>query len=322
MMCSFFNYVSALCQVRPGQSERKPDGKSALNIDEPGQPVAITPDYHDAALWALVLSAVDIPHRVEMREGQWLLLVSERDEAAARRELAIFQEENRDWPSAPPDSPSRSAHAYPPTIPIMGSLLAFHLVTGPWQEDNPWFAAGAVDSERILAEGEWWRLVTGLTLHSDPVHLLGNLLIGGLLIHFLCQRLGSGLGWILLLLSGFFGNLINILLRGDHLSVGFSTAVFGAVGLLSGLQLRRGAGFGKGILLPSGAALGLLAFLGTEGARTDLGAHLWGLVAGLCLGAGLAHSDIGRRLACSGRQSSLLIMSLLAVAACWLLALA
>jgi rhomboid protease GluP len=141
------------------------------------------------------------------------------------------------------------------------------------------------------------------------------------LIHLLCKQLGSGLGWTLLLLSGVLGNLLNILLRGEHLSVGFSTAVFGAVGLLSGLHMRRGAGFGKGLLLPLGAALSLLAFLGTEGERTDLGAHLWGLAAGLGLGAAFARFVLGQRLMRPHWQSFLLAASLLVVTVSWWLAL-
>jgi rhomboid protease GluP len=303
------------------RDRRKPDGFSVLELHELTGPAAATPDYRQASLWALVLAAMAISHKLELRDGQWLLLVAAEDEAAARRELANFEEENRNWPQKPAEHLLLTSDQHPPTVPIMGGLVIFYLVTGPWQGDNPWFAAGAVSSERILADGEWWRLVTGLTLHADPVHLLGNLLIGGVLIHLLCKQLGSGLGWALLLLSGVLGNLLNILLRGEHLSVGFSTAVFGAVGLLSGLHMRRGAGFGKGLLLPLGAALSLLAFLGTEGERTDLGAHLWGLAAGLGLGAAFARFVLGQRLMRPHWQSFLLAASLLVVTVSWWLAL-
>jgi rhomboid protease GluP len=278
-----------------------------------------TADYQQAFLWSLVLSAIDIPHELAQREGQWLLLVPGEFEPAARREIALFEEENQNWPpvTAPADPFSLAPGQHPPTVLAMGALLIFHLQTGSWVPGNPWFEAGAVHSHRILNGGEWWRLVTGLTLHADSVHLFGNLLIGGVLVHFLCKRLGSGLGWFLILLTGILGNLLNILLRGEHQAVGFSTAVFGTVGLLSGLQIRRGAGFGRGILLPLGAAFSLLAFLGTEGARTDLGAHLWGMAAGLAMGTGLAHAAFGQQLAASRWQTSLFFASLLLVGASW-----
>jgi rhomboid protease GluP len=281
-----------------------------------------TPDYHRASLQALVLSAIDIPHRLENQEGLWVLLVPERHESAARREIAAYEEENRNWPPVPPTDPFiLAAGDQPPTVLLMGALFIFYLTTGPWAAESVWFAAGAVNSERILMGGEWWRLVTSLTLHADPVHLLGNLFIGGVLVHFLCKRLGSGLGLFLLLLSGTLGNLVNVLLRPEHQAVGFSTALFGAVGLLSGLQMRRGVGSVKAILLPLGAALSLLAFLGAEGERTDLGAHFWGLAAGLVLGVVLVHTVSGARLALPRWQTLLFYASLFVVAGSWKLAL-
>jgi rhomboid protease GluP len=278
-----------------------------------------TADYQQVSLWALVLAAIDIPHQVAQRDGKWVLLVPGEFEAAARLELTAFEDENRNWPppAAAADSFSLAPGHHPPTVLVMGALLIFHLHTGPWVKTSPWFEAGAVHSERILKGGEWWRLVTGLTLHADSVHLFGNLLIGGMLVHFLCKRLGSGLGWFLILLSGTLGNLINILLRGEHQAVGFSTAVFGTVGLLSGLQIRRGAGFGRGLLLPLGAAFSLLAFLGTEGARTDLGAHLWGMAAGLALGTFMVHAAFAQRLAASRWQTALFLACLFLVGISW-----
>ena len=56
--------------------------------------------------------------------------------------------------------------ALPPTLLCMAALAIFFACTGPWTEGNPWFATGAVDSLAIV-QGQWWRLVTALTLHAD-----------------------------------------------------------------------------------------------------------------------------------------------------------
>ena len=166
----------------------------------------------------------------------------------------------------------------------MGALLLFYWITGPWQDGGVWFEAGLVNWEAITSQGEWWRLITGLTLHADPVHVLGNVVIGGIVIHFLCKILGSGLGWLLVLLAGTAGNTMNIFFHSEqHLSVGFSTAVFAAVGILTGLELKRSFRL-KNVILPLGAGASLLAMLGSGGERTDLGAHFWGLVAGGAVG--------------------------------------
>ena len=72
-----------------------------------------------------------------------------------------------------------------------------------------------------------------------------------------------------------------------HSTIGASTAVFGALGLLVGHALvwRRAARRGRPAWLPIGAALALLAMLGTEGERVDLWAHGFGLATGVALGA-------------------------------------
>ncbi|MBU0908067.1 MAG: rhomboid family intramembrane serine protease, partial [Proteobacteria bacterium] len=151
--------------------------------------------------------------------------------------------------------------------------------------------------------------------------LLGNVIIGGIIIHFLCKILGSGLGWFLVLVAGTAGNAFNILLRtGQHLSVGFSTAVFGAIGILTGLELKRQFRI-KGVLLPLGAGLSLLAMLGSGGERTDLGAHFWGLAVGCGIGVLVASFPVFLKW-CNAwqRQLFFLAVSLLIVLGCWQLA--
>lgn len=244
-----------------------------------------------AYLWSLVLSAVHIPHAVAQVGETWVIRVPQETEDAARHEIAAFEEENINWPP-PKRKSAQGVYAptdhQPPIILLMGLLAIFFGITGPWASGSEWFQYGAVANSKILENGEWWRLFTGLTLHADAAHLFGNVVIGGLLVYYLCKVLGSGLGVLLLVLAGAMGNGINVLLRGEGFqSVGFSTAVFGTVGLLSGLQIAR-IGSLKGLLLSLGAAASLLAFLGSEGERVDLGAHLWGLAVGIGLGYGAA----------------------------------
>src|SRR5438034_425376 len=69
------------------------------------------------------------------------------------------------------------------------------------------------------------------------------------------------------------------LVRRDFVSIGASTAVFGALGALAAFPQHR-----RRAWVPLGAGLALLAFLGTS-KRADLAGHLCGFVAGLLLGA-------------------------------------
>lgn len=280
-----------------------------------------------AEQWSFVLGAVNIPSAIVFEKYSWVVKVSPIHEKKALREIAAYMEENSNWPARRPKKiiplPVLTKY-HPPTILIMGGLIIFYVITGPWAGNSAWFSQGAVDGRQILEHGQWYRLVTGLTLHADIVHLSGNVLIGGVLVHFLCRLLGLGLGLFLILCSGTLGNFINVLFQDtSHISIGFSTAIFGTVGILSAYQAVNKSSRGiKEILLPLGAGAALLAFLGAGGPRTDLGAHLFGLLSGAVLGALLTFLPPQKLLITkTALQTSLFIASLAAVVICWWLAI-
>jgi rhomboid protease GluP len=298
--------------------------ESLSELQEEYVPVGTTRSSYQATLWSLVLLSAGIPHLNREEGGDYLVMAPESQLAEAEREIGRFEEENRNWPPKKFLGPlaGKVADNHPPTVLLMGALLIFHGITGPFSSHSNWFMSGAVDSKAILAGGEWWRLVTALTLHSDSVHLLGNLLIGGTVIHFLSRLLGTGLGWFMLVMAGTLGNLINVIARGPgHISVGFSTAVFAAVGILCGCNLKHFTL--RAVLLPLGAGAGLLAMLGTSGDRTDLGAHLWGLLVGLVFGFAWSWlKDYGWAEVSSGKQRYLLAGTLGMVIVAWMKVLA
>lgn len=272
--------------------------------------------------WVLTLEARRIPFRVVVDGPGWQLLVPPERFASALKELRQFEAENQNWPPpVPPASPQIDNLLI--TLSVLGLLGIFHnlvqLQLDPFGRSLiDWVGLGNADAG-LIRSGEWWRTVTALTLHADGRHLLGNLLIGGCFILMLCRALGSGLAWSLLLASGGLGNLLNAWLQAPlHRSVGASTAVFGAVGLLAGLHLLRQR---HRWYLPLASALALLALLGSEGENTDLGAHLFGLGVGLVLGVPTGWL-LGRRGLPSARLSALLaLVSVLLVGGAWWLAL-
>jgi membrane associated rhomboid family serine protease len=92
---------------------------------------------------------------------------------------------------------------------------------------------------------------------------------------------------LLTVAAGAGGNLANAIFQGPgHASVGASTAVFAAVGLLGGRgvaqRLRRGE-LGFRLWIPLSAGLAIIAMVGT-GERTDIWAHLFGFLTGGFLG--------------------------------------
>ena len=142
-------------------------------------------------------------------------------------------------------------------------------------------------SVKILG-GELFRTVTALMLHADVVHLAGNMAGCALFFPAVCGLWGFGGGAMAILCGGVLGNWINALVhRRSHLSIGASTAVFAAVGILIGDQaLKRVGSDGswERAWLPVGAGICLLGFL-SAGENTDILAHLFGFLVGCALGA-------------------------------------
>lgn len=288
----------SMSDVADPHATTDPSEARPLNPEEAWRalPARLTPLAAEATLstrqmraWTLALEARQIPCRVEADGAGWRLLVPPERFARALDELRQLEAENRNWPPLlPPSSPQSDNLLI--TLSVLFLLGIFHNLTRLHLDlfglsAGDWIGRGNADAGAILA-GEWWRAVTALTLHADELHLLGNLLIGGVFMLLLCRALGSGLAWSLILAAGIFGNLLNAWLQAPtHRSVGASTAVFGAVGLLAAVNLlhdrRR---LRRRWYLPLAAALALLALLGSGGENTDLGAHLFGFAVGIALG--------------------------------------
>lgn len=276
--------------------------------------------------WALVLTARCIPCRVEKTESVWQLLLPAELMTEARQELQLFEEENRNWPPLAPPYRSMRENSLS-TLSVLFLLATFHNITRlhiPLFGHAPpdWLYKGSA-KVHLINYGEWWRTITALTLHADWVHLLSNLTIGGFFVFLLCRELGSGLGWALLLAAGAMGNWANAQLQlPTHSSVGASTAVFAAVGILAAINLARHRlnrqGQWKIIIV---AALALLALLGTEGKNTDLGAHLFGFLFGVGLGVGTEFLVVRTGLPGTRLNGLLAVISGLLVVLAWWAAL-
>jgi rhomboid protease GluP len=262
-------------------------------------PLRLTGNHELAESWALVLASQGIEHRLVAAEGLHALWVADADRPRAAAALAAFDRERHEQHDAePPPVPDQGPSAAGLAFVVV--IAALYWVTGPRDGRDPggWFRHGSAIAERIVA-GELERTVTALSLHADPVHLLGNAVAALIFVTALGRWLGGGLALLLTLVTGALGNLLVALAYGGgHNSVGASTATFGALGLLGGLQVMRWlrggrTGFGRRrrVLSIIAACLGVFAMLGVgggsndSGARTDVLAHLAGLGVGLGLGA-------------------------------------
>lgn len=235
---------------------------------------------------ALVLAAAGIPHQLVDDAGGCALLVPAEFSGKAVAELHLYDEEN----PPPVVRKPRRIPEYDALPGIAGYVIIICLVAGfdgfAFFGEN-WRAAGRVDGE-LIRSGEWWRLFTALTLHSGMPHLAGNLVFGSFFGFLAGRLLGSGVAWLTILVAAAGGNLLNtMLLESTHRSIGASTAVFAALGLVAGfvwrakLMSQERWSYRLG---PIVGGLALLMYTGTGDANTDIGAHLMGFISGFASG--------------------------------------
>jgi membrane associated rhomboid family serine protease len=252
-------------------------------MDGPGTAVRVASSRGQADEWAVVLAAAGIPHWLRHRLDGWALLVAPDDAVAALQTLAAYDQES-DGPPPAETAPERPFTIVGLVVALL--LVGFFAITGPREGRSAWFERGSADAARVMA-GEWWRTVTALTLHADAPHVAGNAVALAVLMTAVCWHLGPGVGAWLLLLAGAGGNALTAAVhREHHVSVGASTAVFAAIGILAALRIvarARGAPGARKAWVVVAAGLALLALLGT-GPHADLLAHAFGLLLGAILG--------------------------------------
>jgi membrane associated rhomboid family serine protease len=275
---------------------------------------------------ALVLRAIGLEHQLVGGPDGWSLLVSREHANQAASELRGYQDEKAVWPPKQvPFEKVSNGRLGALTYGLM--MIVLFPIGQQGLAGKNWFEAGLVDGVRLRA-GEWERLLTALTLHADLPHLAGNLLFGigfGILAS---HTLGTGLAWFLALSAGCLGNWINMLISDpSHRSLGASTAVFGLLGVMSSYEwirrkhlplvaLRRIAP-----LIGAGVLLGFLGMGNSDGAsQVDIGAHVFGFLAGIALGAAVGGARVPQRLSSRGQAWTGFAACLL-VAFAWMAAL-
>jgi len=243
-------------------------------------------DREKAHTYSLVLNSSGIGHRVVGGEEGFRIDVPEPYLNAAMDAVARYREENppTEVHDLPPRASARRMNLSGIFVAVF--LLSVHLAVMSSFAPEDYVNVFGAQARRIQS-GEIYRCVTALLLHADDAHIAGNMVAAALFGGAVCAVTGNGVGWLMILFCGVAGNFINaMVVSPGHLSIGASTAVFGAVGILCTLQAVRSVLFGRGwkkAAAAIGAGMALLAFLGSS-ARSDLGAHLFGFVCGLPMG--------------------------------------
>ncbi|MGK0290385.1 MAG: rhomboid protease GluP [bacterium] len=251
-----------------------------LQIDEELSIHIIGGDKRELFEVELLLQSKDIPYLADFFSFPYELIIEQSFSNTAQQEIKSYFEENQNFP--PKENTPSTTFVLPQLLwlPLV-VLFFFHKALAEQYSGGIWIENGIVHAQKIL-QGEWARTFTGLTLHADDAHLFGNIFVLWLFVHGVSQKVGVGFAWLLTLVTGALGNYFNVLFYQDHRSLGASTAVFSALGLVAGLRVKDFWTSSRKSMLfvPIIGAIALFSMLGVD-VSTDVMAHFFGLIAGL-----------------------------------------
>lgn len=269
--------------------------KANPGAQDPGVPpdlveLGVYPRERDAFERGLVVLSLGGDFWLLPGETGWRLLAEPAVERQARRQIAYYDRETVGWPPKPPTAPLQVRRA-----DFLSPLLWVLLTLWLYREQGLWAGElekrAALDTAALFDRAEWWRPFSALFLHGDLGHLCSNIASGYFAFATMLASFGRLRGWLLLLGASVLANtcVAALYYPGPYRSLGASTAIFAALGMLTGSALPglRGSRHPqrwRHLFAPILAGLGLLALFGSGGQNTDLAAHLygfgWGLVAG------------------------------------------
>ena len=231
-----------------------------------------------------MLEARGIEHETAQDDNSWVLSVPVGLSGRAYEELSSYSVERGVRRSVPEVVQPHSGAALGVLVYVVILLLTAYCA-GNATFGADWLSLGSLDAG---TRGEWWRAVTALTLHLDQEHLLGNVLFGAVAGVAASRLLGPGVAWASILGAAVLANYAEILMTPiTHRAVGASTAVFAALGMLSGMAWRQRLTLRERLWYrwaPLIAGICLLTLLGAGNAHVDVLGHALGFLCGLGIG--------------------------------------
>ncbi len=278
--------------MQPLEPTSPDDGVPSPAPEPPGSPglaeVGRYATEREAADHGLVVLAMRLGYWIEPVAEGYSLRVAATSADEVRAQLALYDRESAGWP---PRLRPLARLRFSWIVPLGWAISCAIVFRLQLRWPDRFEAFGALQADALFGRGEWWRPVTALFLHGDLGHLVANLGSGFFLFGLVLGGLGAGRGGLVLAAAAVAGNIAAAALHpwSGYSSIGASTAVFAALGLLTGAAVRdafcgaRSFSW-RALLLPVLAGVSLLALYGSGGLQTDVVAHGTGFAAGALLG--------------------------------------
>lgn len=146
---------------------------------------------------------------------------------------------------------------------------------------------GSMNAERIIMDGQYYRLLTCMFLHADIEHIVSNMIFLIGLGQIVEHAVGHFRFAALYLLSGFGGSvfsfLFSVLTGSIYNAVGASGAIFGLIGALLILVIMHHGRYGSISMGRLVFAIAYMVYSGARARNVDNAAHVGGLLCGACI---------------------------------------
>ena len=117
-----------------------------------------------------MLHSLGIPYEIIADASGCMLVVPQHALEKAKFEIWQYDSENRSPNSNVQAIKPVYQNAVPGVIAYIVIVILVAWLAGEATFNKNWYAAGRVDGS-LIRDGEWWRTVTALTLHSGLRHL-------------------------------------------------------------------------------------------------------------------------------------------------------
>jgi len=174
------------------------------------------------------------------------------------------------------------------------NLLVFMLSTLGVSWENAIFEFSAVQGYRVVMEGEVYRLLTSMFVHSDMFRIAMNMLFI-YMVGRMVERFFSPWAYLsLYFISGFFGSFAYMYMSISGGAVGASGAIFGIFGALAGFAFVHRQTMQDQFMQfmrEFGIVLVINFFIGIIFPSIAMSTHIGGLIAGIVGGVILAQNS-------------------------------